>query len=115
VGQRASEPQSGLANALRVGLAFGIAQGSMPLLGLGLGVAFEAIVRDLDHWIAFVVLVAIGAHMIHAGRKPQTNQRAVAARGWGLVGIAIATTSMQLRPASRSRSSIRPCWCPASS
>ncbi|MBR7092465.1 MAG: manganese efflux pump [Clostridia bacterium] len=46
------------------GAYFGGFQALMPLLGYGLGVRFEALIRRVDHWIAFGLLAVIGLHMI---------------------------------------------------
>lgn len=46
------------------GLWFGGFQALMPLLGYFLGSAFENYVSAVDHWIAFVLLGAIGLNMI---------------------------------------------------
>lgn len=55
---------------LSAGLWFGGAQALMPLLGYMLGSGFRAAVESLDHWIAFVLLAGIGAHMIRESREP---------------------------------------------
>lgn len=85
-------PRFGL--ALRVGVAFGLAQGLMPAGGWALGVAFDRWMRDVDHWVAFVLLVAIGVHMLWESAHADA-QAAGAARsdsGWALVTTAIATS-----------------------
>lgn len=90
-----ARPHPGAAKALRVGLAFGIAQALMPLAGWGLGLAFASIVREVDHWIAFVLLAFIGARMTLAGLRPQATvpeAASVPASGWGLLAPAIATS-----------------------
>lgn len=46
------------------GLWFGGFQALMPLIGYFLGTAFEKYVTAVDHWIAFVLLGAIGFNMI---------------------------------------------------
>lgn len=46
------------------GLWFGGFQALMPLIGFFLGAVFEKYVTSVDHWIAFVLLGAIGANMI---------------------------------------------------
>lgn len=46
------------------GVWFGGFQALMPLVGFFLGSAFEKYVTAVDHWIAFVLLGAIGANMI---------------------------------------------------
>ncbi len=50
--------------ALVVGLYFGGFQAVMPLVGYLLGCRFRAYIVRVDHWIAFLLLVAIGAGMI---------------------------------------------------
>ena len=47
-----------------VGLWFGGFQALMPLLGYFLGSAFGSYIEAADHWIAFVLLAAIGGNMI---------------------------------------------------
>lgn len=46
------------------GLWFGGFQALMPLIGYFLGATFEKYVTKVDHWIAFILLGAIGANMI---------------------------------------------------
>ena len=53
--------------ALTVGLALGVVHGLMPLLGWGLGQAFARAWRDVDHWVAFVLLVLLGIRMVREG------------------------------------------------
>ena len=47
-----------------IGLFFGGFQALMPVIGWALGVRFERYITNVDHWIAFVLLVLIGANMI---------------------------------------------------
>ena len=51
-------------HALITGLWFGGFQSLMPLIGYFLGSAFEKYVTGVDHYIAFILLGAIGANMI---------------------------------------------------
>ncbi|MCM1541960.1 MAG: manganese efflux pump MntP family protein [Blautia sp.] len=53
-----------LKKALVIGLWFGGFQALMPTVGYLLGSRFEQYVTAIDHWIAFVLLVLIGANMI---------------------------------------------------
>ena len=46
------------------GLWFGLFQALMPLIGYLLGSAFESYIKNLDHWIALVLLAFIGGKMI---------------------------------------------------
>ena len=53
-----------LRHALIPGLWFGAFQALMPLIGYFLGARFEKYITSIDHWIAFVLLAAIGANML---------------------------------------------------
>ncbi len=47
-----------------IGLFFGGFQALMPVVGWALGVRFKKYITNIDHWIAFILLVLIGANMI---------------------------------------------------
>jgi len=47
-----------------VSLIFGIAHFFMPLFGWLIGDAFKVYIESFDHWIAFLLLVGIGAKML---------------------------------------------------
>ena len=47
-----------------IGLYFGGFQAVMPILGYFFGTSFESFITNIDHWIAFILLVIIGAKMI---------------------------------------------------
>ena len=51
-------------HALICGGYFGFFQGLMPFIGYVLGVQFKSKIENIDHWIAFILLVLIGANMI---------------------------------------------------
>lgn len=53
-----------LKNALSSGLAFGLFQGLMPLIGYLAGRSFSDVIESVDHWIALVLLSFIGGKMI---------------------------------------------------
>ena len=50
--------------AIIIGLYFGIFQAVMPVIGYLLGTTFEQFITNIDHWIAFALLGAIGISMI---------------------------------------------------
>ena len=54
-------------HALKLAIAFGLAQALMPLVGLGLGTAVGPLIADVDHWVAFVLLGVIGGRMVWNG------------------------------------------------
>ena len=50
--------------AIIIGLYFGGFQALMPVIGYYLGSAFENLITNVDHWIAFILLGIIGGKMI---------------------------------------------------
>lgn len=50
--------------ALILAVCFGAAQALMPLLGWLLGTQLEQLITEVDHWIAFGLLAAVGAKML---------------------------------------------------
>ena len=56
------------------GLWFGGFQALMPLIGYFLGTAFEKYVTSVDHYIAFILLGAIGANMIKESFSKQEEE-----------------------------------------
>ncbi|MDD7227714.1 MAG: manganese efflux pump, partial [Firmicutes bacterium] len=58
-----------------IGAYFGIFQALMPLIGYLLGTSFEALVTQIDHWIAFILLAIIGGNMIKEalGKDEESN------------------------------------------
>lgn len=50
--------------AIIIGLYFGLFQAIMPLIGYFLGNTFEDFVKNIDHWVALILLVSIGINMI---------------------------------------------------
>jgi putative Mn2+ efflux pump MntP len=51
-------------HALIVGIYFGGFQALMPFIGYLLGSQFQSLIASVDHWVAFVLLVLIGANMV---------------------------------------------------
>ncbi len=57
-----------------VGAWFGFFQGLMPFLGFCLGSLFASYIEKFDHWVAFILLLLIGANMIkEAFQKDEDN------------------------------------------
>ena len=51
-------------HALRMALFFGAFQSFMPLVGFAAGRSFDSVIGAYDHWVAFVLLAAVGGKMI---------------------------------------------------
>lgn len=60
--------------ALKLGLAFGIFQGLMPLIGYLAGSAFSGYIQSIDHWVAFILLALIGLNMIKESREAKESE-----------------------------------------
>ncbi|HUP29447.1 MAG TPA: manganese efflux pump MntP family protein [Usitatibacter sp.] len=58
------------AESLRMAAVFGLFQAAMPALGFAGGVLFHGYIEAYDHWVAFVLLAAVGGHMIVESRRP---------------------------------------------
>jgi putative Mn2+ efflux pump MntP len=67
VGKGAAMQKPRFFQALRIGLLFGVIEGITPLIGWLIGSVAAKWVSQWDHWIAFVLLLLLGARMIHAG------------------------------------------------
>ena len=81
-------------DAIAIGLLFWAFAVALPVLGWTIGVSARQFVTEIDHWIAFFLLGAIGGHMIwealHGdGLAGQPGEKRI--MGWGLVGTAFAT------------------------
>lgn len=83
-----------LREALRTGMIFGVIEALTPVAGWALGVAAAKYVRAWDHWIAFVLLVVLGARMILAGLQPPEDEEDKAKRHsfWILATTGLATS-----------------------
>lgn len=64
LGKGAAMTRPTLLQALRVGLIFGVVEAITPVIGWLIGSAASRYVQAWDHWIAFVLLGALGLHMI---------------------------------------------------
>jgi len=94
LGCGAVHKRPGVPEALRVGIAFGVCQLSMAVLGWALGISFAGFVQAIDHWIAFGLLALIGGSMIRNALGGEADDDAAAKRsGWlALLTMAVATS-----------------------
>ena len=81
--------------ALRTGVIFGVIEAATPVIGWGFGLAAAEYVKAWDHWIAFVLLGALGLRMVVAGlqapaadapEKPESHSF------WVLAATGLATS-----------------------
>ena len=77
--------------AFLCGIYFGFFQFLMPVIGFFLGYGFKDIIENFDHWVAFVVLAAIGVSMIRSAMAEDSD----IAEGFGvktMITLAVATS-----------------------
>jgi putative Mn2+ efflux pump MntP len=91
IGKGLSVPEAKPSQAVAVGVWFGGFQAGMPVLGFLLGSQFGSLITSYDHWIAFALLVLIGAKMIAESRgRHERVDPSCAARA--MFPLAIATS-----------------------
>lgn len=77
VSKGASLTRPRFSEAFRTGVIFGFIEGITPLIGWALGSVAAPYVEAWDHWIAFIMLSALGAHMIYNGCKTGPDEHKV--------------------------------------
>lgn len=63
-------PRPRLRQALTVGITFGVVEAMTPLVGWMLGSAASQYITAYDHWVAFVLLMGLGLHMVWKSFQP---------------------------------------------
>ena len=82
-----------LSHGLTVGVYFGGFQAIMPLIGYLLGVQFQTLITNIDHWIAFALLTLIGANMLREAFSNDEEESAGASLSFGtMLVLALATS-----------------------
>ena len=66
--------KSSLRGSVIVGLWFGFFQALMPLIGYFIGIQLSDYIKAFDHWVAFVLLAAIGISMIAESRSKKEEE-----------------------------------------
>ncbi len=74
------------------GIWFGAFQALMPLIGYFLGARFEKYIVSVDHWIAFVLLVGIGANMLREARQDESGEEDASLSVKVMLPLALATS-----------------------
>jgi len=80
-------------HAFRIAAFFGGFQALMPVIGYLAGLSLKDTIAGFDHWVAFVVLTAIGAKMIYESFKiKQAEQRSDVTSLMVLLTLSFATS-----------------------
>ena len=78
-------------NACIVGMYFGGFQALMPLIGYLLGISFQNQIVNIDHWIAFILLGAIGINMIKEAISKDNEKQNDSIKFKDMLILAVAT------------------------
>ena len=62
-------------NALKIGISFGLFQAIMPLIGWSIGFSFRNLIENVDHWVAFSLLLIIGIKMLYEAFKKSPGKK----------------------------------------
>lgn len=81
-----------LQRTLFVAAVFGFFQGAMPVAGYFIGITFAEYVQSFDHWIAFVLLVGLGAKMLYEAYKNEFDEEVTDLSNKTLITMGIATS-----------------------
>lgn len=79
-------------HALLVGIYFGGFQALMPLIGYLLGSQFRGVIETVDHWIAFALLLLIGANMIREALSEKKGDSNASFAVKTMLALAVATS-----------------------
>lgn len=79
-------------SALIIAIYFGGFQALMPVIGYFLGSSFSSFVQNVDHWIAFILLLFIGTGMIRESFDDEIEKRNDRVDFKTMIILAIATS-----------------------
>ncbi|WP_152048683.1 manganese efflux pump MntP [Aureimonas psammosilenae] len=93
-GRGAALRRPSVGEAMRTGLVFGVIEAITPLIGWAAGVLASSYIAEVDHWIAFGLLGAVGGRMVfHAlQRGPEGEGAALNRSVWVLLATAVGTS-----------------------
>ena len=92
LGLGAKEARFSGALALKAALFFGFFQGAMPLVGYLAGTGLASFIEVIDHWIAFLLLAAIGGKMIYESFGENVEEEIAVITNKVMLILAIATS-----------------------
>ena len=75
LGKGAALEKPRLSEALRTGVVFGTIDAITPVIGWAAGLSASSYITAIDHWIAFALLLAIGAKMIWESARSSGGRR----------------------------------------
>ena len=84
---------SGKRAVFRLSFHFGLFQAFMPVIGWAAGMGIAPLIASATHWIAFGLLLFVGARMIISSVRPDNETfRKDPSRGFSLIMLSLATS-----------------------
>lgn len=77
---------------LKIAFLFGTFQAGMTLIGFYFGLAFETLINDFDHWIAFFLLLFVGGKMVYEAVKNGAEEKTDYSSNRMLLILSVATS-----------------------
>jgi len=87
-----SMPKMNWKKGFIIGAYFGVFQALMPAIGYLLGVNFQENIQSVDHWIAFILLGAIGLNMLKEAVSTETENSNDSVQFKDMLILAVATS-----------------------
>jgi manganese efflux pump family protein len=90
-----ADEKFGFRHTFRLAWHFGLFQALMPTIGWFAGSAFQALIENFDHWLAFGFLAFVGVRMIVGALRSTRDEEARTkdpTRGWSLMILSVATS-----------------------
>lgn len=79
--------------AVKIAFFLAIFQGGMPVLGWFTGWQLKDLIKDFDHWIAFILLVGLGSKMVYESLTCKDSNSSFNPLNFiVLIGISVATS-----------------------
>jgi len=78
----------------RLAFHFGLFQGLMPMIGWLAGLTVQSFVAAWSHWLAFLLLLAIGGRMVHEALTAEEGGERTTdpSKGLAMVALSVATS-----------------------
>lgn len=81
---------------LRIGIAFGLFEALMPIVGLLIGQSFAGPLGNAGRYIGAVLLVLTGAWTIYQGRRVEAQEAQAEGRGMGTRQLALTALALSI-------------------
>ena len=80
--------------ALKIAVFFGAFQAIMPVVGWLAGLGLRELIAQVDHWVAFGLLVLIGCRMIYESTKDRSDRKMLNPLSLGVLLLLSVATSI---------------------